>query len=322
MTKWKALYLSCRPLNLLIMTATMYAVRYGLLYHSTGNGTSLFQSEFSFILLVSSIVLLAAGGNVINDFFDQQADKVNRPDSNFVGAQMSQQFTLNMYKALTLTGLLLGLIASWPIEPMFFLLHMFIAASLWMYSYRFMKSALIGNIIVGILVALLPFMVLHFEIASLEQTLLTRGYSDKSIMESGTRLWIVSPVVYAFSAFAFLVNVARELVKDIQDIKGDRAAGYNTLPIGRGIQQAKVLAAFLILMIIVLFSITFYSFCEPLEQRLLIWTIGLVAVNTPLIGALIYLLKEKTEAHMKSISRLLKVTMFFGILCLLVRWFF
>mgnify|MGYP001084833012 CR=1 FL=1 len=108
MTKWQALWKTMRPLNLLIMALTMIGM-YGALFNQL-DGIEV--DHFLFGVLTLSIVLLGAGGNVINDIEDVVVDAINKPGKNQIGVSISRTRAMNWYFILTLTGLLMGLIVS------------------------------------------------------------------------------------------------------------------------------------------------------------------------------------------------------------------
>jgi 4-hydroxybenzoate polyprenyltransferase len=257
-----------RPLNLLIIVFTMVAMRYGLVQAyldlSTADlqgmagpgGPQLFQalpgnvfahgfSTFLFWLLVASTVLVAAGGNVINDYFDTRIDRVNKPNAVIVGRSVKRRVAMMGHLVLTGAGVLLGLFTAWRSG----MLHLgaipvFAAASLWFYSTKLKRTFLLGNGLVAFLVALVPLTVGLYEIPALvhaygsSATGTLPGGQGVEIQYSFTPLWWW---FLGFGGFAFLSTLVRELQKDMADVKGDAADGCRTVPVVMGMKWAKAM---------------------------------------------------------------------------------
>ncbi len=257
-----------RPLNLLIIAFTMVAMRYGVVHGflavstaelqalAAGSSATLFQqvpgntfihgfSAIHFWLLVLSTVLIAAGGNAINDYFDTRIDRVNKPGAVIVGRSVKRRTAMLGHWILTAAGVLLGLLVAWRAGQLWLsIIPFFCAGALWAYSTRLKRTFLLGNGLVAVLVALVPLSVGLYEIPALQQL-----YGSKAIGTSLTGeaieivfgfqgLWVW---IWGFTAFAFLTTLIRELQKDMADIKGDQAHGCRTVPIVMGIGWAKAL---------------------------------------------------------------------------------
>ena len=260
-----------RPLNLIIIVFTMVAMRYGVVQayldaSSTDlaamaqpSGATVFEKVpgnifthgFSgplFWLLVASTVLIAAGGNVINDYFDTRIDRVNKPEAVIVGRSVKRRVAMLGHLVLTGLGVLFGLFTAWKSgQPILVLVPIFAAGALWFYSTKLKRAFLLGNGLVAFLVALVPLTVGLYEIPALAQaygTSATVGLGNGTEMEvkfgfSGLWGWIIG-----FAAFAFVTTLVRELQKDMADVKGDAADGCRTVPIVLGVQWAKAFTLF------------------------------------------------------------------------------
>ena len=260
-----------RPLNLIIIVFTMVAMRFGVVQayldaSSTDlaamaqpSGATVFEKvpgnifthSFSgplFWLLVASTVLIAAGGNVINDYFDTRIDRVNKPSAVIVGRSVKRRVAMLGHLVLTGLGVLLGVFTAWKSgQPLLGSVPIFAAGALWFYSTKLKRTFLFGNGLVAFLVALVPLTVGLYEIPALAQaygTSATVGMGNGTEMEvkfgfSGLWGWIAG-----FAAFAFVTTLVRELQKDMADVKGDAADGCRTVPIVLGIQWAKAFTLF------------------------------------------------------------------------------
>lgn len=267
-----------RPLNLLIMVFTMAAMRYGVIggflkvssaelqSMTIAPGATIFDKvpgnvfthgfpELLFWLLVLSTVLVAAGGNVINDYFDTRIDRVNKPDAVIVGRTVKRRVAMLGHAVLTALGILIGGFVAWRVGQWHLVaIPLLAAGALWTYSTRLKRMFLIGNGLVAVLVALVPLTVGLYEIPALFSQY---GASATGINYDGSEVEIVFGFhglwawIWGFTGFAFLTTLVRELQKDMADIKGDRADGCRTIPIVMGIPWAKAITLFYLGVVIV-----------------------------------------------------------------------
>lgn len=267
-----------RPLNLLIIVFTMVAMRYGVVHGflqvSTAElqtlamdpAVTLFQqvpgntfthgfSAAHFWLLVMSTVLIAAGGNVINDYFDTRIDRVNKPAAVIVGRSVKRRAAMLGHWALTVAGVAIGMLVAWRSGQLkLAVIPLFAAGALWAYSTRLKRTFLLGNGLVAVLVALVPLSVGLYEIPALQDLY---GLKATGASITGEAVEIVFGFhglwgwIWGFTGFAFLTTLVRELQKDLADIKGDKAHGCRTVPIVMGIGWAKAFALFYIAITVV-----------------------------------------------------------------------
>ena len=257
-----------RPLNLLIIIFTMVAMRYGVvggfLQESSDElrslavdpGTSIFVQVpdntfvhgFSgplFWLLVLSTVLIAAGGNMINDYFDTRTDRVNKPEAVIVGRTVKRRVAMVGHLVLTTAGVLIGALVAWRSGQLQLVaIPVFSATALWFYSTKLKRTFLLGNGLVAVLVALVPLSVGLYEIPGLLDLYGTSargtgtGGEDVEIIFGFQGLWAW---ILGFTGFAFLTTLVRELQKDLADMKGDAADGCRTIPLVLGTGWAKAI---------------------------------------------------------------------------------
>lgn len=220
--------------NLVIMALTMIFVRMFLMLPFYGTiGLEVFVPYNAFLFLVVGTVLVAAGGNIINDCFDVNADKVNKPRKILVGRVYGEGEAKAMYVFVTIVGLVCGIVCSaiasaWPIA----LLFVAEIGLLYFYSARYKSVPLFGNVVVAfstMLVVIMPW-------------LLDILYYKNDFVSFARIEPIIKPMallVFAYAAFAFVATMVREVVKDLQDVEGDRAAGFRTMPIAWGVKVSK-----------------------------------------------------------------------------------
>lgn len=196
-------------------------------------------TEFDFFLLVLSTVLIAAAGYIINDYFDVRIDQVNRPSTNLVGKTIKRRVAMVCHMAFNIVGVLIGLWISWKYDVFRAGSFIFIAAPalLWFYSTSLKRQFLIGNLVIALLSGLIPLVGVIFELITIARSLQAADLSQEVI----TRVQLIIPAFFAvaFSLFAFLVSLIREIIKDIEDYEGDMEYGCKTMPIVMGIAKAK-----------------------------------------------------------------------------------
>lgn len=231
-----------RPLNLLIIAATMYAIREVLIISTLNAEPQLDSPAFPdslFYLSVLVMVLLAAGGNVINDYFDQKVDRINRPDQVIVGKLVKRRVAIVVHQILNISAVLISVFLAYKAEVWWLAtIPVFMATLLWIYSPILKKKVLIGNLSVAICVALVPWWTGIYELHYL--------FDQWDAMFHPKRLYhYLEYWLNAYTIFAFLLTLSRECIKDIEDIEGDSAEGYKTLPIVWGIPNSKFYAVLL-----------------------------------------------------------------------------
>ena len=229
-----------RPVNLFIIAATMYLLRFGLLnpmLNLVGNiaGTT-FESQISdleFAQLVLSVLLIAAGGYIINDIRDVKADKFNNTP-NPVGSLISSERADIIYKIVTGLGLVLGFGVGYQLGNYNLgVIQFAVAVSLWFYSFYFKNELIVGNLIVAFVVALVPLTVGIYEVTLIQVEYFNKVKEFKDFNFNFIAFWFMG-----YSVIVFLFTWAREILKDIEDIDGDRRVGAKTLPIQFGINAA------------------------------------------------------------------------------------
>lgn len=320
--------------NLLILAFTQYVIRWSMLapylearrYELGGFFQLKFQiSEFDFFLLVMSTVLIAAAGYIINDYFDVRIDEVNRPATNLVGKSIKRRVAMVCHMSFNIIGVLMGLWISWKYDVFRAGSFIFIAAPalLWFYSTSLKRQFLIGNIIVALLSGLIPLVGVIFELMTIARSLQAAELSTEII----TRMHLVIPAFFAiaYSLFAFLVTLIREIIKDIEDYEGDMEYGCKTLPIVLGISKAK---SIVIGLCVVLFSGMAYVLYKWNESNALmeaqteegtgsfpLYFFGYVVVMLmiPLAFMMVRIWKAKTKKDWRFLSGFLKYIMVAGV---------
>lgn len=289
--------------NLLLLALMQLLFRFGYL-ELIRIPLSLFYWQYA--LLVLSTVLIAAGGYVINDIFDQETDQENKPDKVFVGKFISESNAYTFYVTLTITGVACGFILSNSIShPNFVIIFIAIATLLYFYASTLKQIAIVGNIVVALLLAFSVIIIGIFDIFP-------------NTFESNKQQMVLAfSILLDYAKFAFIINLVREIIKDCQDIYGDNLLEINTLPVLIGTKKTnKISFVLLLLPILYLF---YYSKTYLFENNLFVSISYMIAlVIAPMIVCLIKIWTAKEKADFHQISTLLKWIIFFGIVSIVI----
>lgn len=261
-------------------------------------------TDLNYILLVLSTVCIAAGGYVINNIMDQDTDEIAKPQNRVVGVSISETVAYNWYIGLTIVGVGIGFYLSNVIyKPTFASLFILVATLLYVYATNLKQIPLLGNVIVAFLLSVSILIIALFDIF------------PATDMDNKIRMGEAFNILVDYAIFAFIINLIRELVKDLEDMDGDSATGINTLPIAIGINKTKILVGILTLTAIAL--LVYYIKVHLFELDYVLYY-GLVFIVGPLIflGVKLIQANEKKEYHV--LSNLLKIVLFFGILSVAV----
>lgn len=289
--------------NLLLLAFMQLIFRYGFLKLQN---IPLALNHFQYALLVLSTVLIAAAGYVINDILDQETDYDNRPDKTIVGRLISEKTAYNMYFAFSILGVGIGYyLASVIQKPSFAGVFIIISATLYMYATNLKQMLLIGNIIVALLLSLSVLIIGLFD-------LLPATYDgNRQVMGD------IFAILIHYAIFAFIINLIREIVKDMEDVDGDYNQGMSTLPIAIGISRTSKVA--FVLGLIATFILLLYINSNLMSFGLYYGVIyALLFVVAPMIFFVSKIWSAKTKEDFHLLSTVLKWVIFFGILSVLV----
>lgn len=267
-------------------------------------GADMALSNLQLGLLVVATVFIAAGGNVINDVYDLEIDRINKPGKMIVGNGISEKSANTFYIFLTVAGVGLGFyLANSVGRSGFAALFVVIAAMLYLYASYIKPILLAGNLLISILVALSLLIVGVFEL--LPETNWSNQQAQLEIFA----------IVWHYALFAFCLNFIREIVKDLQDINGDKNGGVKSLPIVLG--RSRTTSLVVVLGIVALVGVIVYAALYLYDdQPALLYFIFLLG------GPLLYFCSKawtaETESDYAHLSNVLKGIMFLGMLSMLV----
>ncbi len=267
--------------NLLIIALTQYLVRIFLI----GPREEWLQvvTDPWFFLLCLSTLMMAAAGYIINDYYDIKIDTINKPRRVIIGRLMRRRMAMIIHSVFNAAGILLGWLVSWEIA----LVNFSAAFLLWLYSNQLKRLPFVGNVTVAALTALSLVIVVLYE--------------------PRNQVW-----VFTFALFAFFISLIREIIKDMEDLRGDATFGCRTLPIVWGIRRTKVL----LYVLIVLFLVTLFTLSVYLHDQLILYFSAFTVVP---VGWLTWrLIKADTRREFGKLSTLCKIIMIGGVLSMVL----
>jgi len=315
--------------NLLIIALTQYAIRYGIIELFLSNFSAdveigLLMSDLDFFLLSLSTVMIAAAGYIINDYFDIKIDRVNRPDKIIVGKYIKRRVCMGAHIVINTLAIFIAAYVAYQMHDLKLVLIQIISVSiLWYYSVNFKRQVIVGNVVVALLAALVPF------VAGFYEYLLQINAIDDTVnrimffVEEGTPFEYVKVLfesllvnimywVLGFSFFAFLSTIIREVVKDIEDVEGDKKYDSKTLVVVYGIKKSKLFAQ---VFAIVMFGIIAYlQYTQFLSKDLVSVMYLSFTVQAPLVYTIYQLQVSKNKSDFTKMSLLMKLVMLAGIL--------
>lgn len=281
--------------NLIILAIVQVIIKYGL-FEPIGAQVALSNIQFSFLILAT--LSIAAAGNIINDIYDVEIDRINKPKKLLIGKKISKNKAYNLFIILNLLGVAAGFYLANSInKPGFASIFIVVSALLYLYASYIKGILIVGNLVISLLVALSLLIVGIFDLIPLTNS------NNLDIQLRAMR------ILLHYASFAFLINFTREIIKDIEDINGDRNGGLNSLPIAIGRKRSTIvvfgLGVFLILSVI----IYMYSFLYRSQIMVLYF---LFLVLAPLFYYSIKAWSAETQKDYAYLSSLLKIIMIMG----------
>lgn len=265
-----------RALNLVMVGLTQYVTAIFLL--GGGNSWQEILRDKGFLLMVSATVIITSAGYLINDYYDIKIDYVNKPQRVQVGRLLKRRWVIAGHTALNLLGIAIG----FYISPVIGIINFFAAFFLWLYSNLLKRLPFVGNLVIALLTGTTLFLVGEY-------------FGEKEYL------------IFTYAVFAAFITLIREIIKDMEDLKGDERFGCKTLPIIWGIANTKKF----IYLIILIFGITVI---------LMIGSISLVlpiTLTITLIFLIFALAKADTVREFHRLSTFCKVIMLLGVISMI-----
>ncbi|MBS1783681.1 MAG: geranylgeranylglycerol-phosphate geranylgeranyltransferase [Bacteroidetes bacterium] len=293
--------------NLVIIFCTQLLAWRCVIYPLSNDGIRLLLGFPNFLLLSFSTILIAGAGYIINDYFDVRIDSINKPDKMILERKIPRRLAIILHTTMNMGGLVLvGWVALQAGKTQWVLVQLSCTLLLWFYSTHFKRQFMIGNIVVALLTGLTILTLIVYEPA-LHLYLMQPAFVAAGTSTLPNPVWVL--LVYAY--FAFVLTWMREIVKDMEDFKGDEAEGCITMPIKWGLKKATrftlLLAAFALL------PISFGTLKLLHNADYLFAVYCFAGLVLPLVSWMIYLPKAATTKHFAKASRYLKMIMVLGL---------
>ena len=292
--------------NLVFIVLTQFLFEYCIYQRIYGYSWNNPVETRQFIFLVLASVLIAAAGYIINDYFDLNIDQINKPGKVVVNVLISRRWVIFWHMILSLLGLFFT-VSALPIAEYWYLVLGNLASIilLWFYSTNFKKQLLIGNVLISLLTAWVIGIIFFSKYLLKINTLLDADTNKVRFF----RLTIL------YASFAFIISLIREVIKDMEDMDGDRKYGCRTMPILWGMNASKVfVAVWIIVLVSILTILQFYVLPFGWWMSALYC---LLFIILPLIWILLKLFKAQSAEDFHRLSTVIKLVMFTGILSML-----
>ena len=261
-------------------------------------------TDFNYILLVIATVCIAAGGYVINNIMDQDTDEIAKPQNRVVGVSISETVAYNWYIGLTIVGVGIGFYLSNVIyKPTFASMFILVATLLYMYATSFKQIPVLGNVVVALMLSTSIIIIGLFDILPAID------------VDNRFRMKEAFDILMHYAIFAFIINLIREIVKDMEDMDGDYQSGINSLPIAIGVQKTKIIVG--VLTVISIGILAYYVNSNLFELDYVVYY-AMILIVGPLIYFGVKLLNASTKKEYHHLSLVLKIILFFGILSVAV----
>lgn len=251
--------------------------------------------DFNIFILVFASAIAIASGYIINNFYDSQKDLINRPNKSMLDRLVSQKTKLQVYFTLNFIVALMALFISWR-AFLFFSFYIFL---IWLYSHKLKKIVFVGNLSAALL-AVWPFFAIllyYYKPTSIEDL-----ESHKDHFE----------VIFAHASFLFLLILIRELIKDLENLKGDLANNYHTIPVFYGENWSKKISTGLTVLTLV-----------PVYILIELYDVGYMDIYfysclIVLLFFLILLWRSNNKTHYIRLHNILKFLIVAGVFCIVL----
>ena len=269
-----------RGYNILVLVLAQYLASIYIFSPQKSVRYVVFDLHLFFVVLATICVI--ASGYIINNFYDKRADKINRPYKAGLDSYVSQKTKLSLYFVLNFIGVGFAFLVSWR-AALFFSVYIF---GIWFYSHKLKKYPTTGLIAATVL-TILPFFAVFIYFKNF------------------------SKIIFVHAIFLFLVIMVRELIKDLENMKGAVASDYKTFPIAYGEKKTKVFSWFLLILTLapVIFLLQ-YPAITYMQYYFYVALISLIIVG-------FFLMKANRKRHYTILHTALKLLLLIGVFSLI-----
>ena len=279
--KFLSLLSVVRGYNIVLIVLAQYLAAIFIFSPEKSLGEIIFNLDLYFLILATICVI--ASGYIINNFYDSKKDRINKPIKSKIDSIVGQKIKLRIYFFLNFIGVGFGFLVSWR-AALFFSIYIFL---IWLYSHKLKKYPLTGLFSASIL-SILPFFAIF---------IYYKNFSE---------------IIFTHAAFLFFVLMIRELLKDLENIKGDIVQDYQTIPVKYGEHFTKILITLLVLLTMnpVYFL---WEYPEIGMMKYYFYLVGLV-----FIIFLVFLWKAKSKRDYVILHNTIKLIILIGVLSLML----
>lgn len=297
-----------RSMNLLFIVITQVLFQYAIVVPMfIYQDASPVLSPLYFGLLCLSSVLIAAAGYIINDYFDLNIDRINKPGKIVVEKIIKRRWAIVWHWVLSFLGIIIGFYLSWKLRIIWLgFANTACVIALWFYSTTFKKKLIIGNVLISLLTAWVVLVIgfaTHY-----------RMVTNTSVYETFNASRLLR-FTFLYAGFAFIICLIREVIKDVEDMAGDMKYGCKTMPIMWGVHVSKVFAGTWLTVLTAALAIVFAYVLQL--KWLFAAAYCLVLIIIPLLIALRRLQKAQTTEDFNKLSGIIKFVMLTGILSMI-----
>ncbi len=276
--------------------------------------SNLFPHISLLYLLIAASVCIAAAGYIINDYFDIQIDAINKPERVVVNKIIKRRWAIVWHWVLSSIGIFFSFFVSYKLHVWsIFIVNVLCVISLWFYSTTFKKKLLIGNVCIALLTAWVIVEIYLFVGANIF------SFSNFEKLDDTFNVRRFFKFTMLYVGFSFVSTLIREVVKDLEDMEGDRKYDCKTMPITWGVPASKVfIAVWILVAVAALFVIQLYAWLSGW------WFVALyilVLILIPFVFLLVKLVKAYSISHYNLLSGIVKLIMLSGILSMLILKF-
>jgi len=268
-----------RGYNILVLVFAQYLASIYIFSPKKSLREVVFDLHLFFIVFAT--VCVVAGGYIINNFYDVKADKINRPYKAGLDSFVKQETKLSLYFTLNFIGVVFAFLVSWR-AALFFSVYIF---GIWFYSHKLKRYPLTG-LISATIITISPFFVIFVYFKNF------------------------SKIIFVHAIFLFLVIMVRELIKDLENLKGAVASNYKTFPVAYGERNTKLISILLLsLTLVPVIFLLNYPAITYMRYYFYVALVSLIIIGTVLV-------KSSQKRHYTILHTTLKVLLLIGVLSL------
>lgn len=255
--------------------------------------------------LIIATVFIAAGGYLVNDYFDMKIDEINKPITRIVGKSILRKDVMFLYKIVTAIGWVAGFILSYRVRSITCATYfVFLVGLLWFFSSSYKRMVVVGNLMCGAIMALVPFFIALFN-----NQMLDVKYNPTP------ELFFIKNEVYSylgsFSIYTFLWMFIIDIVNDFISLRGDREMECHTFPVVLGERNTKIIVGILLVVLNCVIAYLLYS-DSYLKDEGATWRYFVCGSLIPSLSMFYFLAKSKTVPDYMVLKRYMTIVFLIG----------